>query len=182
MTFASERNLTLAWGRITTGLNHQHKRYFRHIYAAYSTALRQNLADLSRRLRLGSYAPQEPTRLFLPKASGLQRPLTLLCVEDQIVLQAVANIFAARVLMVRRSLELKAVYSNVLTAKQDSIFFLRDWRDTYEAFTKRIRDLYRKGFRWVVATWRLTTTRSPMTCSSRPSFLAMVLGSTGRPC
>ena len=148
-TLCSETNLTLAWNRISTGINHQHKRYFRHIYAAYATALKENIADLCWRMRRGSYAPHEPTRVFLPKPSGLQRPLTLLCVEDQIVLQAVANVFARKLLKRRRPLELKAVYSNVLTSPADSIFFLRDWHATYEAFTRRIRYLYRGGYRWV---------------------------------
>src|SRR5687767_11175333 len=93
----STKNLRLAWDRISTGVNYQHKRYFRHIYPAYSIALDGNLTDLSHRLRHRSYAPQLPTRVFLPKASGLQRPLTLLCVEDQVVLQAIANLMSKRI-------------------------------------------------------------------------------------
>jgi hypothetical protein len=65
-------------------------------------------------LRGGSYRPQAPTRIYLPKPSGLQRPLTLLCIEDQIVLQAIANSFALKLASQRRALELKSVFSNVL--------------------------------------------------------------------
>jgi hypothetical protein len=141
--------LKLAWNRISTGLNHQHKRYFRHLYAPYAIALEDNVADLSQRLRHGSYEPQKPTRVFLPKASGLQRPLTLLCIEDQIVLQGIANVFARRLLARRRQVELKNVYSNILSASEQSIFFLRDWHETYEAFTRKIRYFFRQGLRWI---------------------------------
>lgn len=147
----SVKNLRLAWARITTGRNLQHKRYFRHLYATYSVALDENLHDLHTRLKHGSYEPRPPTRFFLPKASGLQRPLTLLCLEDQIVLQALANLFAARLAARRRPMELATIYSNVLEKTDDSIFFLRDWHGTYEAFTRKLRFHYRKGYQWVAA-------------------------------
>jgi hypothetical protein len=66
----SRTNLELAWRRITTGINHQHKKYFRGLYYAYETALDVNLRDLHTRLRGGSYRPQAPTRIYLPKPSG----------------------------------------------------------------------------------------------------------------
>ena len=43
---ATPSNLELAWRRITTGGNHQYKRYFRPLYVAYEVALDVNLADL----------------------------------------------------------------------------------------------------------------------------------------
>lgn len=144
-------NLRLAWARMTTGRNYQHKRYFRHLYGPYSIALEDNLRDLHHRLKHGSYEPRQPTRIFLPKASGLQRPLTLLCLEDQVVLQALANLFAARLLPRRRSLELTAIYSNVVEKDDASIFFFRDWHATYEAFTRRLRFHFKRGYRWVAA-------------------------------
>jgi hypothetical protein len=42
-------NLELAWRRITTGINHQHKRYFRQLYYTYELALNANLRDLHQR-------------------------------------------------------------------------------------------------------------------------------------
>ena len=118
----SQSNLELAWRRITTGTNHQHKRYFRNLYYAYETALDANLSDLHERLQGGSYHPQPPTRVYLPKPSGLQRPLTLLTIEDQVVLQAIANCFALKLASKRRPLELQTVFSNILQDEQSSIF------------------------------------------------------------
>ena len=86
--------------------------------------------------------------IYVPKASGLHRPLALLNLEDQIVLQAFANLAAKRIQLRRAPLQFKVVFSNILE-KKDSIFFFRRWQDTYAAFQRRIRKLYRDELRWV---------------------------------
>lgn len=141
-------NLELAWRRITTGGNNQYKTHFRSLYHSYELALRANLLDLQKRLRGGSYVPRSPSRVYLPKASGLHRPLSLMCLEDQIVLPAFANLAAAKMHAKRSPFQLTSVYSNILE-QPDSIFFFRRWQDTYEAFQRRIKRHYRSGLRWV---------------------------------
>jgi len=145
---ASKQNLLLAWRRITTGGNHQYKRLYRQIYLAYEIALDANLQDLRKRLLGGSFEPVRPERMYLPKPSGLHRPLTLLHVEDQIVLQAFANIAARRIQPRRAPLQSKSVFSNILQ-KTDSIFFLRKWQETYAAFQEKIRSQFEGGNHWV---------------------------------
>src|ERR1039457_3658753 len=127
---AAKQNLALAWRRITTGGNHQYKRLYRQIYLAYEVALDANLRDLRQRLLGGSFQPNHPERIYIPKPSGLHRPLTLLSIEDQIVFQAFANLAAKRVQVRRAPLQSKTVFSNIL---QDpaSIFFFRQWQETY---------------------------------------------------
>ena len=78
----------------------------------------------------------------------LHRPLALLHVEDQIVLQAFANLAAKRLQKKRAPFQFKVVFSNILE-KPDSIFFFRRWQDTYRAFQKRIKKHYATGMRWV---------------------------------
>ena len=142
-------NLILAWRRITTGGNFQYKKYFREIYYKYEIALIENLTDLESRLRGGSYVPLEPTRIYIPKPSGLHRPITLLAIEDQIVLQAIANRFAQKLEKKRKKIELKYVFSNILNSGKDSIFFLRDWHYCYAVFQKKVAEYFDKGHRWV---------------------------------
>lgn len=86
----SKRNLELAWRRIVTGRNLQHKRFFRHLYGGYELGLKDNINLLHDRLR-GNWHATPPCRIYIPKSSGLLRPITLLAIEDQIVLQAIAN-------------------------------------------------------------------------------------------
>lgn len=146
--FASKKNLDLAWRRITTGGNYQYKRLYRPVYNAYEVALEQNLNDLRQRLLGGAFEARHPERIYVPKASGLHRPLALLNIEDQIVLQAFANLAAQRMQNKRASLQFKVVFSNILE-KTDSIFFFRRWQDTYGAFQRRIKKHYAGGMRWV---------------------------------
>src|SRR5207302_2053195 len=147
-SLATRSNLQLAWRRITTGGNHQYKRIYRGLYYAYEVALEANLRDLRDRLLGGAFIAQPPERMYLPKVSGLHRPVTLLSVEDQIVLQAFSNLAAARLQPRRSTLQFRVVFSNILQ-QPSSIFFFRRWQETYAAFQKRIEDQYLRGRRWV---------------------------------
>ncbi len=145
---ATPANLRLAWRRITTGGNHQYKRFFRPLYVAYEIALDKNLNDLRERLVGGTFRAKHPERIYLPKNSGLHRPVSLLLIEDQIVLQAFANLAAKRLHARRAPLQFKVVFSNILQ-RDDSIFFFKRWQETYAAFQRRIRKHYGDGLRWV---------------------------------
>jgi hypothetical protein len=145
---AAGGNLKLAWNRITTGGNHQYKQYYRDLYFAYEVAVDANLRDLRQRLLGGAFQPQRPPRIYLPKASGLHRPISLLAIEDQIVLQAFANLAAKKMHEKRASLQFKVLFSNLLQ-ETDSVFFFRRWQDTYAAFQRRIERNFDQGLRWV---------------------------------
>lgn len=141
-------NLLLAWRRISTGANLQYKQQFRPLYNAFEVAAADHLGRLSERLK-GGWQPSSPTRIHTPKASGLQRPLSLLRLEDQIVLQAVANHFAERLRERRMQTDNKIVFSNILNPAADSIFFFRDWRKTYALFERRRYQLLFQGQKWI---------------------------------
>ena len=144
----SPRNLDLAWSRITTARNLQHKRMFRHLYSAYEPGRKANLALLHERLK-GDWKPTDPIRIYMPKASGLLRPLTLLALDDQIVLQAIANQIARQMFDRRRAVEGRSVFSNCLAPDRDSIFFLQDWRATYHQFKTRLQRHLDAGNQWI---------------------------------
>jgi hypothetical protein len=145
---AAKANLELAWRRITTGGNQQYKRLFRHLYFAYEVALEDNLKDLRQRILGGTFDPSQPESIYLPKSSGLHRPLRLLHLEDQIVLQAFANMAAKRLYKKRAPLQFKVVFSNILQSDR-SIFFFKRWQDTYAVFNRQIANKYNAGLRWV---------------------------------
>lgn len=148
-SLVSIQNLRLAWRRINTGRNLQHKHFFRDVYLVYETALDQNLKDLRDQLTHNAWKPSHPVRLYIPKPSGLQRPITLLGLEDQILLQAVANVFARKLRSRRREVELITVYSNILSYRANSIFFTRPWQESYNKFQERCRFLFDNGNRWI---------------------------------
>ena len=144
----STQNLRLAWRRINTGRNLQYKRFFRESYLVYESAIDDHLRELRRTLIAGIWEPNHATRLYLPKPSGLQRPLSLLDIEDQILLQAVANVFARTLRAKRARVELNTVFSNKLANRADSIFFMERWQQTYAAFQEKCVAVFNDGYRW----------------------------------
>jgi len=144
----SRQNLDLAWNRIATATNHQYKRFFRAPLLALEPARDELLRRLHRRLR-GSWEATPPRRVYLPKPSGLQRPISLLSIEDQVVLQAVANAFAVKLRSRRAQVAGRVVFSNILNAQPTSIFFVQRWQETYATFQTTCENHFLAGYRWV---------------------------------
>ena len=144
----SIQNLKLAWRRINTGTNLQYKRFFRESCLVYEIAADKHIKQLQSDLSAKSWQPEYVTRLYLPKPSGLQRPLSLLGIEDQILLQAIANLFAKKLYAKRQHMELETVFSNKLSDPKKSIFFVERWQITYRVFQEKCADLFNKGYTW----------------------------------
>lgn len=144
----TKKNLILAWQRITSSSDARYKAFFRHILEAYELSSEKNIDDLIRRLKMGEYVAQTPVRFYVPKSSGLQRPLTLLSIEDQILFQALANLFAERVRKRRNKLAGKYIYSNNL-GKKDSRFFLEKWQLGFSQLKRRLKSKFKDGYVWI---------------------------------
>lgn len=148
--FSSTRNLELAWMRLKTGQNNQYKKYYRTLFLAYELTEKENIKRLSERLRGGSYRPSSILRFYQPKPSGLQRPITLLHLDDLIVYQAMANVIADKFNERKKDVEFKNVFSNVLNRnKETKIFFFKRWQEGYGKFIKYIKEYYNDGNIWV---------------------------------
>jgi len=145
--FLSKENFVLAWRRVSTGTNVYYKRFFRNVFLAYEVALEENIANLIDRIKGKSYLPREPEKVFLPKASGLQRPVTLLSVEDQIVYQAIANIIADKWHSRRHPFEYQTVFSNI--PNKNSIFFFDNYKISYSRFKQKTAECFEAGYKWV---------------------------------
>lgn len=137
-------NLQRAWRWIRSNPDAGYKTYFREHYAAYTTAQDALLKDLSDRLRRGAYVPGPSCKIYLPKASGILRPYSLLDVEDQIVYQAAANVVAERLFPRVRHRYFTQVFGH-LYAGSSSIWFYRKWSKGYKAFNKAAMDAHAGG-------------------------------------
>ncbi|MBV2137095.1 MAG: group II intron reverse transcriptase/maturase [Candidatus Thiodiazotropha sp. (ex Ctena orbiculata)] len=61
-------------------------------WSQYEEGLDNRLSDLCKRIQDGSYRPKPARRVYIPKADGSKRPLSILRVEDKIAQQAVVTI------------------------------------------------------------------------------------------
>ncbi len=64
-------------------------------WRAYGEDLDEKLKDLHERVHRGSYRARPAKRTFIPKADGSKRPLSVWCLEDKIVQQAVVCVLEA---------------------------------------------------------------------------------------
>lgn len=146
----SIRNLELAWMRIKTGQNIFYKNYYRSLFSVYELAKEQNLHTLHQRLKGGSYKPSESIKFYIPKPSGLHRPITFLHIDDLIVYQAIANIIAKKFSEQREQVEFTNVFSYVLNRnRRKDIFLFKKWQEGYIKFLKKIKYYFNSGNIWV---------------------------------
>jgi len=101
---------------------------------AYGENLEAKLRDLHERIHRGSYRARPAKRSYIPKADGSKRPLSIWCLEDKIVQQAVVTV-------------LEAIY------EQDFVGFsygFRPGRGQHDALDALHAGIYRRQVNWVL--------------------------------
>lgn len=143
-------NLRLAWKWLRSNPDGAYKSHFRELYSAYATADDALLKQLKSRLDRSLFEPSNACKLFLPKPSGILRPYTLLCIEDQIVYQAMANVVAERLHPRVRSKYNRQVFGHQY-AGASSLWFYRRWTDGYRAFNNAAEAAFAGGHVWTAS-------------------------------
>jgi hypothetical protein len=87
--YFSPKNLRLAWERMVRSNGKDIKDFFG--IEIYSTNLERNLIRLSEAIIKGEFKPQRPFKYYEPKASKTHRTKSVLCIEDSLVYQAIAD-------------------------------------------------------------------------------------------
>jgi group II intron reverse transcriptase/maturase len=64
-------------------------------WQTYGENLEEKLKELHDKVHRGSYRARPARRTYIPKADGSKRPLSIVCLEDKIVQQAVATVLEA---------------------------------------------------------------------------------------
>ena len=140
----SIENLQKAWQWIKSNPEPQYKNYFREIYTAYAIAEDSYLKSLQKRLSNETYIPSSTTKLFIPKPSGILRPITLLSVEDQIVYQAFANQLACKLSRRISKNYFKKIFGHIFAGKQSTWFYM-DWRSCFHKFNDAVVNTIKSG-------------------------------------
>ena len=147
-------NLTRAYRWVLSTPDPRYKNYFREDYAAYALATALNLRILGRQIRGGRFAPSHASKVYIPKPSGILRPISLLTVNDQIAYQACVNVVAEKLASRTQKRRLKTVFYHLYAGSRSPFFYLR-WETSYAAYSAAIRTNFAAGFRYV-ATFDLT--------------------------
>jgi hypothetical protein len=142
--FLTKRNFDLAFTRLLTGSNGQYKDFFRHLYSSYDLSRQANLDHLVADIRSKKYSPSSPTMVYMPKASGVLRPLALLCVEDQIVYQAMVNVVATIFRREQWALADTKCFGAIYAGDSEPYFY-RHWKDSYHSFNSQLLSEFKAG-------------------------------------
>jgi RNA-directed DNA polymerase len=103
-------------------------------WQTYGENLEEKLEDLHDKVHRSRYRARPARRTHIPKADGSKRPLSILCLEDKIVQQAVATV-------------LEAIY------EEDFLWFsygFRPGRGQHDALDALHAGILRKQVNWVL--------------------------------
>jgi hypothetical protein len=142
------RNLRRAYRWVLSNPDPRYKNLFRQDYAAYALATDLNLRILARQIRNGRFTPSHASKVYLPKASGILRPISLLTVNDQIAYQASVNVVAEALQKPTSKRRQVTVFYHLYAGNTSPFFYLR-WETSYAVFAKAIRTNFANGFKYV---------------------------------
>ncbi len=140
-------NLELAFDRLERSQRKDYKEYAKHLYQAFRITRIANLKHISEELQSGTYIPSAPRLAFLPKKSGILRPITILCVKDAIVYQALANYMSNFFRQEQSYLANKKCFGAILGSSRGKFFF-RSWRRNYTKFNEGVTASFAEGNIW----------------------------------
>ena len=104
-----------------------------------------NLRRLRDDLRHRRFEASHASKIFVPKPSGVLRPITLLTVDDQITYQACVNIIAERLKPKTKQRYRKRVFNHLYAGKNSKYFYLK-WQDSYRMFADSVRHCVASGY------------------------------------
>ena len=103
-----------------------------------------NLRRLRDDLRHHRFDASHAGKVYVPKPSGVLRPITLLTVDDQIIYQACVNIIADLLKPKTRQRYRKRVFNHLYAGKSSRYFYLK-WQDSYRMFADTVRQFVSQG-------------------------------------
>lgn len=146
--FKALSNIKLAWIRTLSGENADYRNLQRIEIDSFGWAEDDNLLHLQKELKENTFSPSQTTKIFLPKPSGLLRPITVLRVRDTIVYQATANVIAEKARKRLSRYYLNTVFSNILTSAGYEYFYKR-WRFGRRKLDSTRKQAFNQGYVWL---------------------------------
>lgn len=144
-TMCSLANLRRAYRWLLSNPEYRYKNLFRDSYSAYAISSEMNLHHLRDALGHHRFEPSHASKIFVPKPSGVLRPITLLTVEDQIVYQACVNVIADCLKPLTKQRYRKRIFNHLYAGKRSKFFYLK-WQDSYRMFGDTVRRLVNQGY------------------------------------
>lgn len=143
-------NLLRAYRWVLSNPEPFYKGHFRAAYSDYALSSEANLKFLRRQISQERYTPTQASKLYLPKSSGILRPISLLTVNDQITYQAIANVVAEAIYKKTKSRYRTNVFQHLYAGKSSRFFYLK-WQDSYRAYGAALRAHFHAGYQYLAS-------------------------------
>ncbi|MBK5240327.1 reverse transcriptase domain-containing protein [Clostridium sp.] len=128
----------------------EYKEFFYKDFECFELFFEKNIDQLIINIREYIYIPQNCEKYYMPKKKNLARPISLLCLIDQIVYQALANIIADIFYPIMLKYFNANTFGNVFkaTTNKNSIFFYERWKTQWKKFNDIKRASYYVGYHY----------------------------------
>jgi len=149
--FATFDNFLLAWQRLANVSSRMVIDELGREVFAYN--LHENIEDLVARVSNEDnlYQPLPDSKVYVPKPSTTLRTMSMMCIPDLIVYQAMVNVIADNSYRYLVTHENQHVWGN-LYAGHASPYMLKPWKTQYRNFVDRIVKLFQDGNNWIAST------------------------------
>ena len=144
----SLNNIRLAWIRTLSGENTDYRNLQRIEIDSFGWAEDDNLIHLQKEFSDNTFSPSMATKIYIPKPSGLLRPITVLRITDTIIYQAMANVIAEKARRRLSKYYYKNVFSNVLTSPGYQYFY-QQWKYGRRKLNSARKQAFNQGLKWI---------------------------------
>src|SRR4030042_3394858 len=147
-SLTSFNNIKLAWIRTLAGENTDYRILQRIEIDSFGWAEEDNLLHLQKELQDNTFSPIQATKIYLPKPSGLLRPISIIRIKDAIVYQAIVNIIAESARRRLSQYYFITTFSNILTSK-GYLYFYREWKSGRRRLDSARKQAFSQGYSWL---------------------------------
>jgi hypothetical protein len=144
-------NFYLAFKRLQTVPMSYYKELYIGDLKNFGLELDSNIESVIHFIKGGLYRPSHVNKLYIPKTTGLVRPISVLNFLDLLVYQAIVNLVAQAFNSELKPLYNEFVFGNLYNDAEDEkkIFFYQKWQEQWKKYEEKGIELFENGYHYI---------------------------------
>lgn len=141
-------NFYLAFKRLQTIPRDYYKNLYWNDLYYFGMDINKNINTIISIIKEDLYLPSNSSKIYLPKSTGLVRPISVLTFIDLLVYQSIINILANVFRPSFLPFYNNFVFGNILN-NPDNIFFYKNWKDQWKKYEGLTKNYYKNGYVYI---------------------------------